>query len=70
MLPPPPLAPAELTPAERGVLQLICAGCSNKEIAAALGRAEATVKHQVSSILRKTKADSRSQLIARLLRRA
>lgn len=70
VVPPPPLAPVALTPAERGVLQLVCAGCSNKEIAAALGRAEATVKHQVSSILRKTKADSRSQLIARLLRRA
>lgn len=53
-----------LTPAERRVLPLICAGCSNKEISSALGRAEATVKHQVSSILRKTRQPSRARLIA------
>jgi DNA-binding NarL/FixJ family response regulator len=41
-------------------------GLSNKEIAAALGKAEATVKHQVSSILVKHAVPSRARLIARL----
>lgn len=60
--------PPGLTAAERGVLPLLVAGCSNKEIAAALGKSEPTVKHQVSSILDKAAVHSRTQLVARLLR--
>jgi DNA-binding NarL/FixJ family response regulator len=56
----------ELTPAERRVLVYLCAGYSNKEIASALGRAEATVKHQVSACLRKLGVPSRARLIAAL----
>lgn len=56
----------ELTPAERRVLLYLCAGFSNKEIAAELGRAEPTIKHQVSSCLRKFGQPSRSRLIAAL----
>ena len=55
-----------LSPAERAVLELVRAGCSNKEIAAMLGKAEPTIKHQVSSILRKTGQPSRARLIATL----
>ena len=56
----------ELTPAERRVLVYVCAGYSNKEIATALGRAEPTIKHQVSACLRKMGQPSRARLIAAL----
>ena len=56
------------TPAERQVVGLVCEGMSNKEIAAALGRAEPTIKHQVSAAISKLGVHSRCQLIVRLLR--
>lgn len=56
--------PESITTAERAVLELLCAGCSNKEIAQALGKAEPTVKHQVSSCLQKFGQPSRARLIA------
>lgn len=56
----------QLTPAEHRVLEHLCAGYSNKEIAAALGKAEPTVKHQVNSILQKAGLSSRTRLIAAL----
>ncbi len=55
-----------LTPAERRVLSLLLAGYSNKEISSGLGRAEPTIKHQVSSCLRKFGQPSRARLIAAL----
>jgi len=55
-----------LSPAERRVLAYICAGYSNKEISSALGRAEPTIKHQVSACLRKMGQPSRARLIAML----
>jgi DNA-binding NarL/FixJ family response regulator len=63
--PPPTLEP--ITPAEQDVLAYLCAGYSNKEIAAFLGKAVPTVKHQVSSTMRKLGVQSRCQLIVRLL---
>jgi DNA-binding NarL/FixJ family response regulator len=60
-------AVAELTPAERLVAAQVAQGLSNKEISSALGRAEATVKHQLSSTMRKLGVQSRCQLIVRLL---
>ena len=60
---PPPTA-EPITPAEREVLAFLCAGYSNKEIARFLGKAEPTVKHQVSSILRKYHQPSRTRLLA------
>lgn len=57
---------AQLTSAERAVLELLRTGLANKEISSALGKAEATVKHQVSSILRKFGQPSRARLIALL----
>lgn len=61
----PPMA-APLTPAEQGVLSYVCAGYSNKEIALFLGKAEPTVKHQVSACLRKFGLSSRLRLVAAL----
>ncbi len=59
-----PSASPGLTPAEHLVLAQLLAGLANKEIAAALGKAEPTVKHQVSSILRKYRLPSRTRLLA------
>jgi two-component system response regulator DevR len=56
-----------LTPAERLVVIHVAQGLSNKEISSALNRAEPTVKHQVSSAMRKLGVQSRCQLIVRLL---
>lgn len=58
------LVMAALTAAERLVAIHVVRGFSNKEIAAILGKAESTVKHQVSSILRAAKVQSRCQFIA------
>jgi DNA-binding NarL/FixJ family response regulator len=55
-----------ITPAENKVLAYLCAGYSNKEIARFLGKAEPTVKHQVSSCLRKFGLSSRTRLMAAL----
>ena len=62
----PPLTPEPLTAAEQNVLAYVCAGYSNKEIAAFLGKAEPTVKHQVSACLRKFGLSSRMRLMAAL----
>ena len=62
--PPPTREP--LTPAEQAVLSYVCAGYSNKEIARFLGKAEPTVKHQVSACLRKFGLSSRTRLMAAL----
>lgn len=58
--------PAPLTAAEQQVLAYVCAGYSNKEIASFLGKAEPTVKHQVSACLRKFGLSSRMRLMAAL----
>jgi DNA-binding NarL/FixJ family response regulator len=50
---PAPTLPAALSKRELDVLRLIAAGQSNREIASALGTAEATVKNQASSIFGK-----------------
>jgi len=55
-----------ITPAEQHVLTYVCAGYSNKEIASFLGKAEPTVKHQVSACLRKFGLSSRTRLMAAL----
>jgi DNA-binding CsgD family transcriptional regulator len=62
----PPPTHEPLTPAELDVLAWVCAGYSNKEIAAGLGKAEPTVKHQVSACLRKFGLPSRMRLMAAL----
>ena len=55
-----------LSPAERVVVHYLAQGLSNREIATALGKSEATVKHQVSACLRKCGVRTRSRLIAML----
>jgi DNA-binding NarL/FixJ family response regulator len=57
---------AQLSPAERMVAVHIAEGFSNREIAVALGKSEATVKNQVSAILHKLSVPTRGRLIARL----
>ncbi len=57
-----------LSPAERLVAIHVAQGLSNKEISSALGRAEPTIKHQISSAMQKLGVQSRCQLIVRLLR--
>jgi len=69
LLPRPVMSPPtleRLTPAEHDVLTYLCAGYSNKEIASFLGKAEPTVKHQVSACLRKFGLSSRTRLMAAL----
>jgi DNA-binding NarL/FixJ family response regulator len=64
VVPPPTSEP--ITAAEQQVLSYVCAGYSNKEIAQFLGKAEPTVKHQVSACLRKFGLSSRMRLMAAL----
>ncbi len=56
-----------LTPAERLVAIHVAQGLSNKEISSVLGRAEPTIKHQISAAMQKLGVQSRCQLIVRLL---
>ncbi|HVS53975.1 MAG TPA: LuxR C-terminal-related transcriptional regulator [Opitutaceae bacterium] len=57
---------AQLTPTERALADLVCAGLSNKEIAARLGRSEGSVKVQLSGIFQKLGVTSRSRLMVAL----
>ena len=50
---------AELTERERQVLDLVARGLSNKEVGVALGLAEKTVKHYLTSVLQKLHVRSR-----------
>ncbi len=53
-----------LTPAEVKVMECLCQGCSNKEIAHRLETADTTAKAHLRSILRQLGARSRSQAVA------
>jgi DNA-binding CsgD family transcriptional regulator len=57
---------AQLTPTERRVADLVCAGLSNKEIAARLRRTEGSVKVQLSGIFAKLHVTSRAKLMVAL----
>jgi DNA-binding NarL/FixJ family response regulator len=56
-----------LSPREAEVLDLVCAGLSNKQIATRLEVSIHGAKRHVSSLLRKFSAPSRSHLIAQVL---
>lgn len=58
-----------LTPRELEVLKLIVAGRSNKEIGAALGIAEGTVKIHVNNLLGKLGVTDRTQAVTEALKR-
>lgn len=53
-----------LTPAERALMQRVCQGWSNKEIANHLDKSVRTVKTQLTSVYRKLGVTSRSRLLA------
>ena len=53
---------ASLTQREKEVLQLVCHGTPNKEIAATLFVSENTVRAHVRSLMQKLNADNRTQL--------
>ena len=57
--------PPPLSPAEAEVLALVVEGKSNKQIAKARKTSERTIANQVASLLRKTCASSRFELIRR-----
>jgi len=56
-----------LTPRELDVLRLMASGASNKEIADALGTAEATVKNQASAIFMKLGVRDRTRAVLRAI---
>ena len=58
-----------LTPREIDVLRLLALGQSNRDIAAALGVGEETIKTHVSRVLAKLHVDNRAQAIVEALRR-
>jgi DNA-binding NarL/FixJ family response regulator len=60
---------SDLSPREREVLSLMAQGNSNKEIAAALGITEATVKSHVSVILERLGVTDRTQAVITALQR-
>lgn len=55
-----------LTPREKDVLALLAHGDANKDIATKLGCAVSTVEIHVGSILRKSRSESRAQVVARV----
>lgn len=56
----------QLSPAERDLAQLVCAGLTNKEIASQLRKTEGSVKVQLSGIFQKLRVNSRAKLIIAL----
>lgn len=56
-------AVASLTPQQARILQLICDGLLNKQIAFELSIAEATVKAHVTAIMRKLNVQNRTQAV-------
>jgi DNA-binding CsgD family transcriptional regulator len=59
---------ADLTPAERDVVELVASGCTNREIAKRRGSSVHTVANQLAAIYGKLSVSSRHELIARLSR--
>jgi len=53
-----------LSARERGVLRLVAAGLSNRQIAETLSLSERTIKFHVTAILNKLGADNRAQAVA------
>lgn len=58
---------ARLSPREREIMDVIAAGASNREIAAAFFLSEKTVKNHINSIFGKLGVTTRAQAVARWL---
>lgn len=56
----------QLSPGERELVQLVCAGLTNKEIAAQLRKTVGSVKVQLSGVFQKLRVNSRAKLIVAL----
>ena len=54
---------AELTPQQKRIMKLICAGKPNKQIAYELSLAEATVKAHITALLRRLGVHNRTQAV-------
>jgi DNA-binding NarL/FixJ family response regulator len=54
---------ANLTPRERGLVELIAQGRDNAQIAASLGLSEKTVRNHITSIFAKLEVENRAQAI-------
>jgi DNA-binding CsgD family transcriptional regulator len=57
----------QLTDREQGVVQHLAKGFTNKEIAVALNITEQTVKEHIKNIMTKTKANTRTGVLAQVL---
>jgi LuxR family transcriptional regulator, positive regulator of biofilm formation len=67
---PPSSSPAKsdtVTDREKEIIDFVCRGCTNREIALALSLSEHTVKAHLNRIFRKFNASSRSKLITIVL---
>ena len=56
-----------VTEREREIIDLVCRGCTNREIAATLSLSEHTIKAHLNRIFRKCNASSRSKLITLMI---
>ena len=57
-----------ITPRQREVLQLVCDGLANKQIATVLKISEQTVKNHVADMMKSTKCPNRVNLAVKSLR--
>jgi len=57
----------QLTSREQAVVEQLCKGLTNKEIAAALGICLPTVKEHIRSIMRKTKTSTRTAIMGEIV---
>lgn len=57
----------DLTQREQQVIAKLIHGCTNREIGVSLGLSEKTIKTHVTSILKKSRMNSRSKFIANQL---
>jgi len=60
--------PPPLTPREREVIELVARGLTNERVAAALEISPETVQSHVRNVMRKLRADTRTEAVAKALR--
>ena len=58
------VSPSILSPREFQVLRLIASGCSNKDVAAALGLRPKTAMHYTSSLYRRLEVHNRAEAVS------